>query len=185
MREKEVPASMQVRGYNGANFPQVTAEELNAVLTKRHVGRASRFTLELAADIIEAVSDGLTWKQIAEQHGVDRVTIWSWEHCNPAFANAIADAHKLKARSFCDDQLNIVAEVEIDPENPKIAQAELRKAEIMGRFRFDQAKCFDPDQYGDKRRIDAHVVTESSEDRLRRLTQYANVIEITGCDDPE
>jgi transcriptional regulator with XRE-family HTH domain len=160
----------------------VTESDLQAVLTAKRQGRASKFNLELASQVIDGIENGLTWKQIAAEIGVDRVTIWAWEHCNEAFRNAIAGAQKLKARAFTDDQLNIIQEIQINPENTRASQAELRKAEIMGRFRFDQAKCYDPAQYGDKRQVETNITIETAEQRLVRLTQAANTVELLAED---
>jgi DNA-binding XRE family transcriptional regulator len=177
-----IAQSLVNSGATGANSRHVTAESLAEELQKRQIGRTSKFTTEKAAEVIEAIIDGLTWKQAAALVGVDRQTIWAWENVNQPFRDAIALAHKAKARSFTDDQLNIIAEVEIDPDNPKLAQAMLRKAEIMGRFRFDQAKCYDPALYGDKRQVETNITIETAEQRLVRLTQAANTVELLAED---
>lgn len=177
-QEKTMSPSLVAHGFNGRNTPVITSDALDAVLKSRQVGRCSSFNLEVAADVVEGIIDGLTWKQIAAKIGVDRTTIWSWEQASPAFSDAILGAHKAKARAFADDQLNIIADVEIDPANPKMSQMEIRKAEIMGRVRFDQAKCYDPAQFGDKRQIEAVVITETVEARLTRLTANIGLTEV-------
>jgi transposase-like protein len=148
---RTIPASISNRGNNGNNFPADVGAEAEAVLEKRREGRMSLFNPERAAAVIEGTEDGLTMDDIASAIGVARNTIWTWMRLSPWFATAIAQAREYQGHAIATDAVKILDEVVIDPNNPKAAMAELRKAEQRARIRMELAKAFNFKQYGDKK----------------------------------
>jgi hypothetical protein len=84
-------------------------------------------------------------------------TMYDWMRLNSDFSNAIAAARSKSATSLVDDGRDLLDNVTIDPEQPKVAMAALRKAEQQARYRFETAKCYDRDTFGDKREIKSDV----------------------------
>ena len=146
-----VPApSVLKSGNNGNNTPKI-GEAFNAILEKRREGRMSLFTEEKAAKIIEGIEEGLTMEDIAESIGHERRVIWSWMQLSPEFHHAVTQAREYQGHSSADNAVKILDNVIIDPDNPKAAMAELRKAEQRARIRMELAKAFNFKQYGDKK----------------------------------
>lgn len=148
---KVITGSMTAKGINGNNLPANIAQDFQAEVTKRKEGRMSMFTPEKAATILEGIEDGLTMDEIGKIIGHDRKAIWTWMQLCPEFALAVAQAREYQGHASADNAVKILDEVEIDPDNPKAAMAELRKAEQRARIRMDLAKAFNTKQYGDKK----------------------------------
>lgn len=146
-----IPASTLAKGNNGNNLPANIGEGLQQELTKRRAGRMSGFTLERAAAIIEGFETGLTVDEIAADQGINRSTIYSYMQLSPEFSDAVAQAREYQGHSSASDAVKILDEVIIDPNNPKAAMAELRKAEQRARIRMQLAECFNFKQYGSKK----------------------------------
>lgn len=167
--EKRITPIMEKVGANGNNLPENIGEKLNEEIAKRREGRMCLFTPEKAAVILEGIEDGLTMDEIAKNIGHDRKVIWTWMQLSPEFNHAVAQAREYQGHSSADNAVKLLDEVTIDPENPKAAMAELRKAEQRARIRMDLAKAFNAKQYGDKRQnlnlnlnVDASPVDLSS-----------------------
>jgi len=146
-----VPASLVQYGNNGNNTPSNIGEGLTAELEKRRTGRMSLFTEEKAATIIEGIEDGLTMDEIAVSIGHERKVIWTWMQLSPDFHHAVTQAREYQGHASADQAVKILDTVVIDPENPKAAMAELRKAEQRARIRMQLAECFNFKQYGSKK----------------------------------
>lgn len=138
-------------GNNGNNTPAISADDLNQAIEKRRSGRMSLFTEDIAARVIEAVEDGRTMADIAQELGVHRNAIWTWMQLVPAFHSAVTQAREYQGHSAADQAVEILDNVALDKDDPKSAMAELRKAEQRARIRMDLAKCFNFKQYGDKK----------------------------------
>lgn len=148
--KRELPKSVVSMGNNGNNMT-VKEETFQAVMAKRKDGRMSTFTEEKAAVVIEGIEDGLTMDAIADKLETQRQTIWTWMQLLPWFKDAVAQAREYQGHSSADNAVKLLDEVTIDPDNPKAAMAELRKAEQRARIRMDLAKAFNFKQYGDKK----------------------------------
>lgn len=146
-----IPASLVGNGNNGNNLPANIGEGIHRELAKRREGRMSQFTEEKAATVIEGIEDGLTMVEIAQSMGHERKIIWTWMQLSPEFADAVAQAREYQGHASADQAVNILDDVVIDPDNPKAAMAELRKAEQRSRIRMQLAECFNFKQYGSKK----------------------------------
>lgn len=146
-----IPASTLAKGNNGNNLPANIGEGLQQELAKRREGRMSGFTLERAAAIVEGFETGMTVDEIAADQGINRSTIYSYMQLSPEFSDAVARAREYQGHSSATDAVKILDEVVIDPNNPKAAMAELRKAEQRARIRMQLAECFNFKQYGSKK----------------------------------
>jgi hypothetical protein len=139
-------------GINGHNLPDGIEERLQSAVQKRKSGRASTFTEELALIVLDAIMSGGTMQEAAQKAGIDRTTLYVWREIVPGFDHMIADARRYSAQSMVDDGLHKLDSVDVsDPEQAKLAMAQLRKAEQQARFRFDLAKCYDFQTFGDKK----------------------------------
>lgn len=145
---KQLPKSLV--GVTGANTPENATGLMLVEVAKRKEGRMSLFTPERAATVLEGVENGLTMDKIADSIGVHRSTIWTWMQLNQEFSDGVAQAREFQAHAYADDAVKILDGVVIDPENPKVAMAELRKAEQQARIRTNLAECFNFSQYGKK-----------------------------------
>ena len=146
-----VPPSLIRNGDNGNNMPALTSDNLADVMNERRSGRMSTFSADRAATVLEAMEDGATMVEAAKTIGVTRKTLWAWMNLSAAFRDQVSLARKLQGHAMADDAVEILDNVIIDPDQPKVAMAELRKAEQMARIRMDQAKAHTPEYYGDKR----------------------------------
>lgn len=135
-------------GCNGNNFPVDIASELSTHLAKRNAGRASKFTLDNAILILDALQDGKTIQQACEIAGISRPTYLTWCRLSPEFLNAVAEAQEDRADSMVDDGFATLADVDTEGRE---AMARLRKAEQIARYRLDIAKCLNFRKYGDKK----------------------------------
>lgn len=148
---RKITPSTLAKGNNGNNLPKHVGANLNGELEKRREGRMSTFTLERAAALIEGIEEGIPMDVLAAQVGINRSTIYSWMQLCPEFSENVARAREMQGHSLATDAVKILDEVTVDPENPKAAMAELRKAEQRARIRMDLAKAFNFKQYGDKK----------------------------------
>ena len=147
-----LPEYMSRHGWTGGNMDLQNIEKnFQTELAKRKTGRMSLFTQENAATVIEGVEDGQTMDEIAKKIGTSRQVIWTWMQLSPAFHDAVAQAREYQGHASASDAVKILDEVVIDPDNPKAAMAELRKAEQRARIRMELAKAFNFKQYGDKK----------------------------------
>lgn len=167
-----VPASVARYGHNGNNMPVNLAEELIGVLGKRREGRMSTFTADRAADVIEGLENGETVNEIAVKIGVSRGTIWTWMQLSPEFKDLVARAREYQGHANADDAVKLLDEVVIDPDNPKAAMAELRKAEQRAKIRMELAKAFCFNQYGNKKQnLNLNLNADVSPVDLSRYSQ--------------
>jgi hypothetical protein len=145
-----IPQSLTNRGNNGRNLPSA-GEGLEGFLEARRVGRASLFTQEAAATIIEGAEDGKTMKELATTLGINRSTIWSWIQLVPGFADEVARAREYQGHAAADDAIDLLDNVSLASIDAKQNMAELRKAEQRARIRMQLAECFNFNQYGKKK----------------------------------
>jgi hypothetical protein len=148
---KPLPASMVAAGHNGKNLPDNIGEGIERALAKRREGRASKFTEELAAHVIEGVEDGKTMQAIADELSIARNTIWTWMQLSSEFTNAVARAREYQGHAAADDAVRIIDDVDVSGLDAKQNMVQLRKSEQRARIRMDLAKAFNFKQYGDKK----------------------------------
>lgn len=161
---KTLAPSQIAIGMNGNNTPDIQADQLNAAIHKRRMGRMSMFNEERAGIVIEAIEEGETMETAAERAGVKRQAIWTWMQLNPAFNDAVSAAREFQGHASADNAVKILDSVEINADtDPKLAMAQLRKAEQRARIRMDLAKCFNNRQYGDtKKNVNLNLNAEVS-----------------------
>lgn len=118
-------------------------------------GRPSTYTPELAAMILERMSEGEFVQEICAEEGMPHVgTLWRWREARPEFREAYARARLAQADAIAERGF-------LRAWNAKDAQ--------IDRLAFDAAKWIsaklDPRNYGDKQVIagdaDAPVKTET------------------------
>jgi len=114
----------------GASNKRSELEDLAAELGEprpvRRVGRPTAYSDEIAAEICEAVAEGLALYKAANErpHWPDRATIYRWADERPEFRERFARARELKAHLFVDEMPEIAADA--IPTNEHIRLAELR-----------------------------------------------------------
>lgn len=149
---RALPASMVRLGVNGNNMPANVGEELETKLAERRQGRMSGFTTARAIEIIEGLEDGKTMAEIAREIGITRGTIWTWMQLSQPFSDSVARAREYQGHAAADQAVEILDKVAIDSDtDPKLAMAQLRKAEQRARIRMELAKAFNFKQYGEKK----------------------------------
>lgn len=158
-------------GTNGNNISPNLVEDLHKELARRRTGRASQFTPENAARVIELIEDGCTIQEAAKEIGVNRNTITTWMQLSPPFSGMIAAAREYQGHGLAENAVAIVDAVEIDPDNPKKSSVECRRAEMQAKIRLDLARCYNVQQYGNKKQnLNINVNAECSLLDLSKFT---------------
>lgn len=133
----------------GANIPVVTIDQLETAVAQRRAktGRPSSYSEEVAAEIVERLSNGETMTNITKAkrmpaHG----TVCDWQRKLPAFAQAIA-----QARLDYTDATVDKAEAGLQAVDGKAKDNQVRKAEAIARFALDIAARRNFQVYGEKK----------------------------------
>lgn len=148
--EGKLPPSLAQTGFTGKNTPPAVMDELQTVLEKKRQGRASSFTAEKAAIVVEGVQNGKTLEEMSKAISVDRSTLWAWMQVYPVFSQAIAEAREAQGHAMADDALEIVDNAAVNDPDPKQTAMVLRKAEIRSRTRLRLAEAYAPKTYSPK-----------------------------------
>lgn len=142
----------------GANLPAVTDNDIDNAIKKyaARSGRPSKYTHAIAAEICARIVSGETLTRICEDdHIPSVVTVHDWRANIPAFAKSYAHARAMSGSALADNALDI-----LDETGTATNLTVIRSAEIRAKMRFELAKCYDRDTYGDKQRIDSHIQVE-------------------------
>ena len=70
-------------------------------------GSGSKYTIELADEIVAKVSDGIPLRQAARDANISWVTIYSWMEAQKGFAERIARARELGQEAILEDTMKI------------------------------------------------------------------------------
>lgn len=153
-----------------ANFPIITADSLsNAIAVYRSKGgRPTKYTPDIAAEIIDRLAAGETLRAICRDHHMpSNPTVYDWMANSIEFASAVAQARRSQATSFVEEAVDI-----IDQADDSNGMAPVQKADKRANIRLSLAKCFDRDQFGDKVQQDINlkgVVVTTSCKELQEL----------------
>ena len=122
--------------------------------------------------LLEGILDGKTIKEACEKVGCCRQTFYAWRELVPGFSDMVKQARKLQAESMADDGVLALESVDVENADPKQAMALLRRAEQVTRFKFDLAKCYNFELYGDKKQ--ALNVNVNAQVNMVDLSKYLN-----------
>jgi hypothetical protein len=165
-------------------------------------GRPSKFTTDIAAEIIIRIADGESLRAICRDTLMpSNPTVYDWMDLSPAFSSAVAQARKRSATSLVYAGVDILDGMatmkDLDGKAITPAMAEVRLAEARANYRMNLAKILDREAYGEKqqqgiscgditlvfdmsasqpRAIEAEVVTET----VTEKTDCAITYEIPG-----
>lgn len=107
--------------------------------------RHSEYDEQKAEEIIESLTNGQSFRQIAEQTGISRSTIARWMAANPDFDTAIARARELQA-DHMDDLI-------LETANNCTNETALSDKVKIWAYQWRAAKLR-PKSYGDKTSVD-------------------------------
>jgi hypothetical protein len=138
-------------GVTGANLPADAGERLQNAIAKKQRGRATTFHEDKAVAVLEYMIVGDTTEEACRKAKVPLSTWYVWRSVVPGLLEATTQAQELQADSQIDQADKMLREVVLDKENPKMANAELRKVQQIADYRFNLAKCRNFRSYGDKR----------------------------------
>ena len=140
----------------GANLPAIAFQEghIQEALHEiaRKIGRPSKYSPELAANIINQMKSGTTVTAITLQEGMPSwTTICEWMRCIPEFSESYAQAKLDRAPQWAEGALDVLENA------PTESMAHVRKAEAIANQRNLLAKFDDRDTYGDKSTQDVNI----------------------------
>ncbi len=154
---------------SGQSLINVTEDNINKAIQKYRAktGRPSMFTDDIAAEIIERLMNGETLRGICSDPRMpSNPTVYDWMEHSVDFASAIARARRRQATVLVEEGREILDKAD-DSTMPQV-----QKADKRAQFRFQMAKCFDRDTFGDKVQQDVNlkgVVITTQNDDLNRL----------------
>jgi hypothetical protein len=158
------------------NMLPTTTESLQAAMDKYLVklGRPTKYTEELAAEIITSLQAGVSMLKVSERKHMPHISsIYRWQGELPAFREACAYAQRMRTHAMVDEGQAILDSCDDSSGNAPVAKARER-----ANFRLAIAKCRNKEDYGDNIQVNQHVVTETMSDRIKRLTGAPVVIPV-------
>lgn len=144
----------------GVNLPVVTEKDLEKAREKHlaKVGRPTKFNTALAAEILHRIEKGETLTRICEdKHMPDRTTVNDWRRHLPEFSIAFARANLGRGAALADKAMDVLDEM---ADKKELNLTQVRVAEVRAKMAFEQAKCYDREQYGEKKTIDGSIQVE-------------------------
>ena len=117
---------------------------------KRKVGRPSKYTPELAAEIVERLASESLERICEDPRMPTRQTVYNWQD-DPKRAQFLTDCARARKRQAASDEakvLSVAAKCEAGHLNPKAA------AVVISAYQW-HAKVIDPAKYGDRTQIAA------------------------------
>lgn len=145
---------------SGANIPAHTMDDLEEARQNyiRGKGRPTLYNPSLAAEICSRIEAGETLTAICKDSHVPAVqTIHDWKGSIPQFGEALARARQASAGVMVDSGLDMLDAL---ADQPEASMVTVRMTEMRHKARFELAKAYDRDQFGDSRRIDQKIQVE-------------------------
>ena len=116
--------------------------------TKRKIGRPTDYTKDMAENICEKISGGLSLRAICAEAGMPaRGTVYRWLIENADFQDQYARAREKQADYFAEEIIEIADSAEAE-------SAAVSKAKLQIDARKWAASKIAPKKYGDKQEID-------------------------------
>lgn len=148
---------------------EMTSPEIAATPTKTHwkrpQGRPSKFTPQIAAEIVQRLSSGEPMAEICRSHHMPDVsTVWDWTQKDESFSQSIARARISGFDMIAADCLRIA-----DGNDGVEGDASMRRVRVETRLKL-LAK-WDPKRYGD--RIEQAIEIETGPKTLESIEERA------------
>ena len=135
----------------GESIALVTEDSINNAIQKYRAktGRPTKYTDELAAEIVQRLTSGETLRSVCrDAHVPDNPTIYDWMDNSPAFASAIARARKRQAPGWIEEGKEILDDADDQNGNAPVLKADKRAA-----YRMKMAQLWDPETFGDRSNV--------------------------------
>jgi hypothetical protein len=135
---------------------------------RRHTGRPTKFTANLATEICERIALGESLRKICrDRHMPDLTTVIRWTYTNESFCNQYVHARERQADLYFDSLLDL-------------AESATEKDAHVVRLRVDTLKWIlarmRPNAYSERLQIQKQEPpVETHEDRMRKLWAEINV----------
>lgn len=129
-------------------------------------GRPTTCTPEILAEILTRLQTNETLTAICQDdHMPHLATFYRWKDANPALGEAYAAARRHQGTTLADSARDLTDATQ-NAEN----LTQIRSAEIRAKMQWEQAKCYDRDQYGQQVKVEQTVTLETMDQRIQRLT---------------
>ena len=135
----------------GESIALVTEDSINNAIQKYRAktGRPTKYTDELAAEILDRISQGeLITSIVADKHTPSWPTVWDWMQHNQAFANAYKRARKGQAPLMIESGAQGLRDCDDARGNAPVLKAD----KLAQYYRF-MAQSYDPEQFGDRSNV--------------------------------
>jgi hypothetical protein len=132
----------------------------------KSVGRPSKYTLKVADEICERLSDGESLRAICEADNMpSRPTVFRWLAAHKTFRDQYAHAREAQADALADEILDIAddsrGDVEVDADGiARTNQERVARSKLRVDARKWMAAKLKPKVYGEKQEITATVSTK-------------------------
>jgi len=185
-RRPQKPPNDQVEG----NLPVVADNAL--VAPKKKVGRPSKYTPELAAEICMRLSDGEPLRKICrDEHMPEWRTIYDWLARDKELSAQVTRAREAGYQAMAEETLEIadnfhLGQIEVlDDKGSRVTIEDMlghRKLRIETRLKL--LACWDPSKYGNRTVVAGDdknpLVVETSFDVFGEVLKYMSMAKLDG-----
>jgi hypothetical protein len=180
------PPNDQVEG----NLPVVT--DITPVAPKKKIGRPSKYTPELAAEICMRLSDGEPLRKICrDEHMPEWRTIYDWLARDKELSAQVTRAREAGYQAMAEETLEIadnfhLGQIEVlDDKGSRVTIEDMlghRKLRIETRLKL--LACWDPSKYGNRTVVAGDdknpLVVEASFDVFGEVLKYMSMAKLDG-----